>query len=167
MPRQEGPLRRVVAHERKPIPRKSLVVRFMEKVAIQPDGCWLWTAAKANEGGYGSFRHPETRFAHRAAYLLLVGPLEANQVVDHLCRQRLCVNPDHLDATTQMANIHRGSKGTPWKGCDRLHPDTPTRLIRRKEGTLRCGECHRVRSATAKRAARAAADSEGSGRWTQ
>jgi hypothetical protein len=145
MPEQAGPLQRVMAHPQKKIPRPSLIVRFMEKVDIQPGGCWLWTASVANEDGYGWFRHPDTHYAHRASYLMFVGPLAEGQVIDHLCGRPPCVNPDHLEATTTEVNIHRWRRGTPWKACDVNHPDTPTRLVRRKKArTLRCNECHRV-----------------------
>jgi hypothetical protein len=158
--KQAGPLNRVVPNEKKPIPRKSLVVRFMEKVDIQPGGCWLWTATTA--AGYGWFRHPETHKAHRAAYLMLVGPLEPGQVIDHLCFNTLCVNPDHLDPTTPMVNVHRWTKrDTPWKVCDTNHPSIPTNLVRRPSGQMRCTECHKV--GERRRRQQAASRSGGSG----
>jgi hypothetical protein len=121
--------------------RKSTVVRFMEKVSIEEGGCWLWRGW-VDENGYGGFRHGETNWAHRASYLLFVGPIADELVVDHLCYVELCVNPDHLEAVTQEENKRRSTGG--WSECQKLHPDTPTR-VGQKRTRAHCKECHRVR----------------------
>lgn len=71
--------------------------------------CWLWLGAVA--GGYGRFA-PANRVgvqAHRFAYELVIGPIPPGLVLDHLCNVQLCVNPQHLDPTTQRENVARGS----------------------------------------------------------
>jgi hypothetical protein len=82
--------------------------RFWEKV-VQTDTCWLWTGSLSN--GYGNIRprngEPMMR-AHRFAYELLVGPIPEGLHLDHLCRVRHCVNPDHLEPVTQRVNTLRG-----------------------------------------------------------
>lgn len=80
-------------------------------VDITP-GCWLWTGAK-NWTGYGqrSVRvdgKVRTARAHRMAYELLVGPIPEGLTIDHLCRVRHCVNPDHLEPVTMKENARRG-----------------------------------------------------------
>jgi hypothetical protein len=69
-----------------------------------PNGCWLWTGPKASNG-YGRIAHI---WAHRFAYELSVGPIPAGLVIDHLCRNRSCVNPDHLEPVTYRENNMRG-----------------------------------------------------------
>ena len=80
--------------------------RFWSKVDARGD-CWTWTACLV--GGYGQFNNQRTKYpAHRVAYELLVGPIPHGLVIDHLCRNRACVNPDHLQPVTIQTNTLRG-----------------------------------------------------------
>ena len=80
--------------------------RFFHYVEFT-DSCWLWRGALAH--GYGRFR-VEGRLvgAHRYAYEFCVGPIPDGLQIDHLCRVRHCVNPDHMEPVTQRVNILRG-----------------------------------------------------------
>lgn len=71
--------------------------------------CWLWKQKPSAEG-YGRFQtkpDPHT-YAHRFAYELLVGPIPEGLHLDHLCRVRICVNPQHLEPVTCRENVIRG-----------------------------------------------------------
>lgn len=84
--------------------------RFLDKVDVNPFGCWLWTAT-IDAVGYGKFywavtgEESKPQGAHRFAYQQFVAPLELDCVIDHLCGVRRCVNPNHLEQTTQWHNM--------------------------------------------------------------
>lgn len=81
-----------------------------------PDECWPWLASKAaveRFGGYGQMKkHRKILLAHRVAYELLRGPIPSGLTIDHLCRNRSCVNPAHLEAVPIRENVLRGSGPT-------------------------------------------------------
>ena len=86
--------------------------RFETKVSPEPNtGCWLW-AACVDTSGYGLF-WAGGRFykAHRWAYEHFVGLIPTGLQLDHLCRQRCCVNPEHLEPVTHKENSSRGNSG--------------------------------------------------------
>lgn len=130
---------------------RPIMDRFMGKVEIMPSGCWEWRAHIKN-GGYGDFRYPGGRFAHRASYELFVGPIPEGLQLDHLCRVRHCVNPDHLEPVTGAVNVQRAKD---WTKCEVYHPGQPSRFSMRGRGSDYCRECGRIREAN-RRAARAA-----------
>lgn len=75
---------------------------------ISPTGfCWEWTGTLDVEG-YGRVTiHGRQWRAHRAVYEALVGPIPKGLTIDHLCRNRSCVNPDHLEPVTSNENMRR------------------------------------------------------------
>lgn len=97
--------------------RTGDVLRFMAKVEETPDGCWLWKGAKVNCSpgwSYGTFYfRKKMTLAHRVAHTMFIGEIPQGLVVDHLCRNILCVNPDHLEAVTTYENVHRGQRWSP------------------------------------------------------
>lgn len=89
--------------------RKTDSCRFWEKVANGPNGCWNWTGGR-QPNGYAQFNFGGTGvLVHRYAYKELIGPLVDGLTIDHLCRNRICVNPAHLEQVTYRENIFRGS----------------------------------------------------------
>lgn len=133
---------------------KSRVDRFWAKVNKSgPNGCWIWTAARSDTG-YGSFRiNRKTYNAHRLAYEELVGAIPDGLQIDHLCRVRACVNPDHLEAVTRQENTRRaltiGYPGAPSTTCKRGHDwtVTPPIIAHRSNGktSRNCRVCARIR----------------------
>lgn len=84
--------------------------RFQSKYKPLQNGCWEWKAAKG-VGGYGRFSYKgRGECAHRASYMIYVGEIAEGMTIDHLCKNTSCVNPKHLEVTTQHENcIIRGS----------------------------------------------------------
>lgn len=93
---------------KRPELQQSLEERFWSKVRSEGD-CLIWTST-TDKAGYPDFHvsgYPKCR-AHRFAYWLVYGTIPEGLVLDHLCRNRNCVNPTHLEPVTQRENVHRG-----------------------------------------------------------
>ena len=84
--------------------------RFEAKFRPSSKGCWTWTANWHNKG-YGLFKSlGKTVKAHRFSYELYVGPIPEGLQIDHLCRNRTCVNPAHLEPVTNSENLLRSNE---------------------------------------------------------
>jgi hypothetical protein len=88
--------------------KRTMDERFFAKVHMTSE-CWVWTAA-VNLHGYGMFTRGDGRgqVAHRTAFEEIVGPVPEGLCLDHLCRNRRCVRPDHLEPVTFRENVLRG-----------------------------------------------------------
>ncbi len=73
---------------------------------VDENGCWNWQG-HIDKHGYGTCRWAGTRFAHRAVFLILSGPIPKGDEIDHLCKNRRCVNPSHLEAVSASENRRR------------------------------------------------------------
>ena len=89
---------------------KSAITRFLSYIKIVKDtDCWEWTGSK-NTDGYGKMRfNGKTIYIHRFIYEYFYGPIQAELELDHLCKNRVCANPEHLEAVSHTENILRGT----------------------------------------------------------
>lgn len=130
------------------------VDRFWMKVDAAGD-CWLWTGGLQGSG-YGGFQAERdgqryATVAHRYAYQSLVGPIPDGLQLDHLCRVRTCVNPDHLQPVTPRENTLRGNtfqrRNAAKTHCPQDHPydeDNTLRYVTKRGVTARaCRTCNR------------------------
>lgn len=121
--------------------------RFLELVGRSPNGHWVWAGVLSN--GYGNFWDGQRKVpAHRWAYEHWVGPIPEGMQIDHLCRIRQCVNPEHLEPVTPRENVlrsdsppglsHRTGK------CKHGHEMTPENTSYTKSGSRQCKTCRRA-----------------------
>ena len=99
--------------------------RYTRPVAAEE--CWVWTGPLVT-AGYGRVSNGRGHglLAHRVAWEIAFGPIPEGLVIDHLCREKLCVNPNHLDPVTQRINVLRGvgpiAQNAVKTHCVRGHP---------------------------------------------
>jgi hypothetical protein len=126
-------------------------LRFLVKME---NGHWLWTGERDLDGYGLVFREGYNWRAHRWVWSLVNGLTDLP--LDHLCRVRRCVNPDHLEAVTTAVNNERiPTWGGNAQRCSKGHEFTPENTISRADGKRRCRTCHRdqERERRARRAA--------------
>jgi hypothetical protein len=84
--------------------------KVLERYEVNQDGCWIYTGKKDRQG-YGVFYYQQSAYkAHRIAYEVVKGPIPYRLVLDHLCKVKPCINPDHLEAVDQAENVKRWYK---------------------------------------------------------
>lgn len=142
--------------EAKPLPEitPQIIARFWSHVQVgAPTVCWPWLGCKGR--GYGHFTIATKRVvrAHRVAYEIMIGPTpgEGFDQIDHLCRNRACCNPAHMEVVSAQVNNLRGnsmaSRHSKKTHCPQGHPleGTNLHLKPRKNGKFArvCLTCRR------------------------
>ena len=85
--------------------------KIEDNITIDSNECWIWLRFKDRDG-YGRIKVNGKRQAiHRLSYETYVGPIPEGLQLDHLCRVRHCINPDHLEPVTNAENSRRGNTG--------------------------------------------------------
>ena len=132
--------------------KKSAIDRFCAKVKINHEtGCWDWTGS-FTRGGYGSFSYKgKTTRVHRFSYTHFIGEIPEVLDIDHLCRNRACVNPLHMETVTRKVNCRRGECGKltglqnrQKSHCPQGHPYNKENTTWDKKGERTCKICRKV-----------------------
>ena len=134
-------------------PEGQVRAAFEAKYIPEPNsGCWLWTGAH-NGNGYPVIsiarngKGGKNAYAYRLSYEWAKGPIPPDKEIDHLCRIRWCVNPDHLEAVTHRVNMLRGNTVAAFHAqkteCKRGHPFTADNVYFTANGKG-CVACRRM-----------------------
>lgn len=144
----------------------TLADRVQRRLRVAPSGCVEWTGPLTGSG-YGSVSvgvkdgRNYVVGVHRVMYSMWVGPIQPGMVIDHLCRNKSCCNPQHLEAVTHVENLMRGvgpakSRARmldpllrpcpPKPFCKRGHAMTEENIMYRRIGSRQCRACNRLRS---------------------
>lgn len=146
-----------------PVKPRPAIDRILERTVESPSGCWVFQGG-GNGAGYGTVRRTGGGhlFTHRATYEYFIAEIPDGLVIDHLCRNRKCCNPWHLDPVTHQVNLLRGVGRTAINAsrthCPQGHPYDEENTIHSKRGDRGCRTCKIVRLRNYRKTGRALYD---------
>ena len=125
---------------------ESIIAR---SIPVTESGCWLWLGSTKAKG-YGNVNFNGKAWkVHRIVYELMRGPIPTGFTIDHLCRVRCCINPDHLEPVTNKVNVLRGMGITAVNAkktvCPYGHPYVEENIYRNIYNERECLTCKRAR----------------------
>lgn len=124
------------------------VCRLVERVTREPSGCWRFEGSHTPDGYATCTTEGKPRYVRRVLFEDKHGPVPVGLELDHVCRNRWCVNPDHQEPVTHLENMRRGA----WArrtACKNGHPFTAanTRVVRRGNRETRiCRTCRKLQN---------------------
>ncbi len=132
----------------------EIPAQFERFISPEPmSGCWLWTGAIKSNGYAVVAVKRKAHHAHREVFIATKGGIPAGLDLDHLCRVRSCVNPDHLEPVNRETNVRRGICGLVNAArqlskthCPQGHPYVGDNLYMNDKGGRECRACHRIRA---------------------
>lgn len=136
--------------------QKLTSIRLVNGIQVI-NGCWEWQLGKSADGYGQTFTWDGTSSstvrAHRLAYETFIGPIPKELVLDHLCRNKICINPDHLEPVTVKENTRRGKVGILKTHCSKGHKYTKENVVFRadKRSCRRCSVIRQKRARLMKR----------------
>lgn len=139
----------------KPTPPRE---RIQSKTNVTESGCWEWNGYRTRQGyGKATVDGVHGTLVHRWAYEVFVGPIPPGLEIDHLCSNRACCNPEHLEPVSHDVNVARGRRAQQTH-CKRGHPLSGDNIWLDSIGRRRCRECHNAYSRDAYRRRRNTSD---------
>lgn len=129
-------------------PKRPAIERFRALTALDANGCLVWTGYIQSNGYARHWVDGKNLIAHRWSYEYHVGPIPEGMQIDHLCRNRRCVNPEHLEVVTPAENSRRSTsaeaaraRGARITHCPRGHPYDEENTLFDRKGGRSCREC--------------------------